>query len=384
MLDCQRHLFSIPRDVHYVNCAYMSPLLKSVEAAGIEGVRRKSRPWEIAGDDFFAPAEEVRAMAGRLVQAPLESVALTPAVSYGAAIVAGAIPLSRGQNVVLVGEEFPSVVYVWRERCRQTGAELRTVPRPEPGPAPGRRWNERLLEAIDRNTAALAITAVHWTDGTRFDLPALRRRTREVGAALIVDGTQSVGAQPFDFAALQPDALLCAGYKWLLGPYSLGFTVLGERLRDAEPLEHNWIARQDSENFAALVNYRDEFQPGARRFDVGERSNFALIPMLAEGLRQLLEWGPASIEDYCARLKAPLAKRLENSLYRMSDPSEQAAHLFGVPVPDAALLPRIQAELNRRNVHVSLRGSAIRLSPNVYNDAPDMETLAEALLAAAI
>jgi selenocysteine lyase/cysteine desulfurase len=383
MLDCHRQLFSIPDGVHYVNCAYMSPLLKAAEQAGLDGIRRKTRPWEIAAEEFFEPAEELRRMAGRLVNAPADAVALTPAVSYGAAIVAGAVPLSAGQNVVLPGEEFPSLVYIWRERCRQAGAEVRTVARPEPGPAPGRRWNQRLLEAIDRRTAAVTLTATHWTDGTRFDLDAIGRRAREVGAAFIVDGTQSVGAEPFDFAEIRPDALLCAGYKWLLGPYSLGVTVLGERFRGAEPLEHNWIARKDSENFAELVNYQDAFQPGARRFDVGERSNFALIPVLAEGLRQLLEWGPRAVQEYCAALSGPLEARLAESPFHLADPSERSAHLFGIRVSDPAALPRIQAELKRRRVFVSLRGTAIRVSPHLYNDAADLDALAEGLLAAA-
>jgi len=59
----------------------------------------------------------------------------------------------------------------------------------------------------------------------------------------------------------------------------LGFLYVAPRHQQGRPLEHNWIVRAGSENFAGLVNYRDEMQPGARRFDVGERSNFALMPM---------------------------------------------------------------------------------------------------------
>ena len=116
---------------------------------------------------------------------------------------------------------------------------------------------------------------MHWTDGTRFDLAAIGARAREVGAALVVDGTQSVGALPFDVQQLRPDALVCATYKWLMGPYSLGFAYLGPRFDDGEPLEETWIGRRGSENFKELVDYQDDYQPGALRYDVGERSNFA-------------------------------------------------------------------------------------------------------------
>lgn len=382
MIESQRHLFSIPDSVHYINCAFMAPLMKSVEEAGIAGVRSKSAPWKIGVDEFFAPGEELRRLAGRLVNAPPEQVALTPAVSYGTAIAANAITLRAGQNVVVPAEEFPSVIYGWRQRCQRDGATMRTVPRPEQDEAQGSAWNARLLEAIDQDTAVVALSIVHWTDGTLFDLESIGRRARDVGAVYIVDGTQSVGAYSFDFDAIRPDLLLCAGYKWLLGPYSLGVTVVGERFLDAEPFEHNWANRAQSENFSGLADYKDAYQPGARRYDVGERANFALVPMLNTALTQILEWGVDAIQEYCARLVALVESRLADSPYRLTAAGDRGAHLFGIRVPDPDRLPHIEDELRRRNVFVSLRGNSIRVSPHLYNTESDMAVLAEALLAA--
>ena len=84
---------------------------------------------------------------------------------------------------------------------------------------------------------------------------------------------------------MQPDFLVAATYKWLLGPYSLGFLYVAPTYRDGRPLEFNWIGRTGSEDFASLVDYHDAYQPGARRFDVGERSNIALMPMAVAALR---------------------------------------------------------------------------------------------------
>lgn len=135
MLNCQKHLFSLPEEITYLNNAYMSPLLKSVEQAGHEGIRMKSRPYEVSVGHFFDPVQ-------------------------------------------------------------------------------------RLKAAIDEHTALVTLGHVHWADGTLFDLKAIRRKTAEAGTWLVVDGTQSVGALPFDVQEIQPDALICAGYKWLMGPYS--------------------------------------------------------------------------------------------------------------------------------------------------------------------
>ena len=71
----------------------------------------------------------------------------------------------------------------------------------------------RVEAGVGARTAIVALPNVHWTDGTLFDLVAIGERCRDVGAALVVDATQSVGALPFDVAAVQPDVLICASYK---------------------------------------------------------------------------------------------------------------------------------------------------------------------------
>ena len=381
-MQCQRDLFSLPDGQHYLNCAYMSPLLKAVEIAGINGLRRKAIPAEIMPADFFDPAEALRLVFARLIHTSPERVALIPAVSYGMGIATYNLPLTPEQNVVIPGEEFPSNVYPWLEQCKRTRATLRRVDRPQEAHAPEKAWNTRFLEAIDTNTAVVALSSVHWTDGTLFELEQIGQRARDVGALFIVDGTQSVGALPFDFERVQPDLLVCAGYKWLLGPYQYSFAAVGERLLNGEPFEHNWINRKDSQNFSALINYQSEYQPGARRFDTGERSNFIMIPMLLTALKQIGEWGVNNIQHYCAQLSRALDQALDGTPYTVAPPHERAAHLFGVRIADAEQIPAILEALRQRQVYVSQRGASIRVSPHVYNTEADVQALAEALRAA--
>src|SRR5258708_33007537 len=82
-LPPQRHLFDIPDDVAFLNCAYISPLPKASVAAGEEGLRRKARPWTIVPNDFFTASESVRALFARLINANADDIAFAPAVSYG-------------------------------------------------------------------------------------------------------------------------------------------------------------------------------------------------------------------------------------------------------------------------------------------------------------
>jgi selenocysteine lyase/cysteine desulfurase len=220
---------------------------------------------------------------------------------------------------------------------------------------------------------------VHWTDGPRFDLKAIREKTLEVGAALVVDGTQSVGALPFDVEELQPDALVCAAYKWLLGPYSIGVGYYGQRYLDGMPLEETWIAREGSEDFRGLVDYQDAYQPGAVRFDVGERSNFILVPMVIAALRLVLEWDPGRIQAYTHRLAADLLEEATALGYAVEEDQWRVGHLFGIRMPEGVDLSVTKETLAREKVSASLRGSALRVAPYLYNDTSDMEALARVL-----
>ena len=381
MLGCKKEEFYLPRDFHFLNCAYLSPQSRRVEAAGLAALQRKRNPADIRPQDFFTESDRVRALFGRLIGANPQSVALIPSVSYGLASIAKNLPIGRSQKIVLLHEQFPSNVYTWRRLAGRHGAKLFTVIPPKAARAAV--WNERILDAIDRETAIVALPNVHWTDGTLFDLEAISERARSVGAALVIDGTQSVGALPFDVGRVRPDALICAGYKWLFGPYSTALAYFDERHHNGVPLEENWITRNRSEEFSRLVDYEDEYQPGAVRFDVGERSNFALLPMLSAALEQVLEWDPEHIQVYCRELTSGLIEEARTIGYELEDETGRAAHLFGIRMRAKGGEVRLREELEKRNVAVSVRGSAVRVAPHVYNDEHDVEALLDALRAAA-
>ncbi len=380
MLTCQKHLFDLADDLRYLNCAYMAPLLKSSAEAGGNAIARRRRPYHIMPTDFFTEVDQLRALFAQLIHCPdPQRIALVPAVSYGMAVVAKNLHPRPGQNLVVAQEQFPSNVYPWRTLAQEHGLDLRIVAPPPTLAQRGQQWNERIWETIDANTALLALPHVHWADGTKFELAALGQRIHEVGGLLVVDGTQSVGALDFDINKIKPDALVCAGYKWLMGPYSLGYAYFGERFDHGKPVEENWINRLHSEDFAGLVNYQDAYQPKALRYDVGERSNFILVPMALAALRQVLAWGTANIQAYCGQLLAPLVQALPALGYWLEQPEARANHLVGLRLPAGVPLATVRQVFAEHQLSVSIRGQAVRVAPHVYNTEADVA----ALLAAA-
>ncbi|MGH7505949.1 MAG: aminotransferase class V-fold PLP-dependent enzyme [Longimicrobiales bacterium] len=380
-LRCEKDRFTLPADIHYLNCAYMGPLTAAAQHAGVEAIARKGVPHTIGPADFFTDSDRARSLFARLIHADASRIAIIPAVSYGIATVARNANVSKGDNIVVLAEQFPSNVHAWRRLAVRNDAELRTVAAPRSARR-GEEWNAAVFEAIDDATAVVALPQVHWTDGTRFDLVRIGVRAREVGALFVIDGSQSIGAHPFDVTEIQPDAVICAAYKWLLGPYSVGLAYYGSRLDDGEPLEETWIGRRDSEDFRGLIHYRDEYQPGAVRYDVGERSNFILVPMMNAALEQVVAWTPERIQQYCERLMGGLIEEARALGFTLEDAAWRGAHLFGLRTPAGLDLEALQHALQERNISVSLRGSALRVSPNVYNDDSDAEALHGALRAA--
>ncbi len=373
MLPCQRHRFNVPADIVYLNCAYTSPLLHDAELAGQNAVEAKRTPWNITSEDFFANLETVRELFAKLIGCNSGDVAIIPAVSYGVALAAKNLPLQQGQVIVVLDDQFPSNVYSWRKLASRKGASLSTVQRPV-----NNDWTSAVLEAIGENTGVVAVPNCHWTDGTLLDLRQVGAKCRSVGASLVVDGTQSLGAMPFSVREVQADFVIATAHKWLLGPYSFGFCYVAPKWQGGIPLEENWLNRAGSEDFAGLVDYEDEYRPGARRFDVGEASNFILSPIAVAALQQILDWKVENIAGSLRTKTNLIAARAKKLGLRVADAQARSPHLLGLSMRNS--LPRdLSSLLAREKVYVSVRGNSIRVSPHLYNTEEDLERFFEIL-----
>jgi selenocysteine lyase/cysteine desulfurase len=369
----QRHRFDMPRNVHYLNCAYMSPLSDTVRAALAYGASKKAQPWTYRASDFFGYAEDFRESAAALMGTGPDNIAIVPSVSYALAIAAKNLPLAAGQSVIVLADQFPSNLYIWRERAREVGAHIVTVQRDA---ALG--WTAAVLAAIGPGTAIAALPHNHWADGGLLDLAAIGEKCRSVGAALVLDLTQSLGALPFDIASVQPDFAVSACYKWMMGPYGIGALYVSPKYHDGAPIEHGWANRAGAQDFSRLTDYRDDFQGGARRFDMGEKSNPPLLMAAKAGIDMLLEWGVANVSETLAAKTSAIADAARGIGLFADDIGVRAPHFlslrFAGDVP-GGLTDRLAAA----NVHVSLRGTSLRVTPHVYNDDADAAALIAAL-----
>ena len=139
------------------------------------------------------------------------------------------------------------------------------------------------------------------------------------------------------------------------------------------------MTREGSVDFAGLVNYTDRYREGAIRYDVGETSNFALTPMMVAALEQLLEWQPASIQEYGRSLAKGLLGEIREAGFSVAPDARRSGHIFGVRLPGDANVAALQRRLRERRVYASVRGDALRVSVHLFNDEGDIQALREAL-----
>jgi selenocysteine lyase/cysteine desulfurase len=376
MIANQRSLFDIPHDIAYFNCASLAPLMSSAMEAGRKAQASRARPWTVETDDWFYLVERRRELLATIIGASSENIALVPATSYGLATAARNLFAREGQRILLIAEDYPSAVYTWRRFCQRTGASIVTVKRPAE-----EDWTTAILAALDERVAIVQVPNVHWTDGAVIDLAVVAEQARAVQAKLVVDASQSLGVMPIDLATVRPDFIVAVGYKWLLGPFGLGYLYVADQWLDGEPLEENWINRVGSEDFAALVDYRDRYQNGARRFDVGERTAFETTPIAVAVLEQVEQWtAQALAETLCAKA-AQIANGAADLGIQLTTRATQISHMIGLAVAPEQIQETAQ-RLRDFNVFVGVRGSSIRVSPHVYSTDEDIARLISGLAAA--
>lgn len=299
-------------------------------------------------DDWHAELERCQRLAAQLLKVTPAEVSFVASASEALNLVARAVPLRAGDQVLMAADEFPSVSLAWSAAPR--GVDVVRVPVPQESAR-----TRVLVDAITPRTRIVAVSHVHWRTGTRVDLARLSAACRERDARLIVDGVQAVGA--LDVDASTADFYTASVFKWLLSGF--GLAVMVTRSSFAATLR------------PALLGYGNE--PPARTLAYGH-ANHPGICVLTATLEYLASLGWTAIHERVLRLTGLLIEQLEPLGVQVVTPREARAGIVSVAHPDAALCAQ---RLQQRNVRIELRGGLIRISPHFYNTETEVEQLAQ-------
>lgn len=368
-----RSEFPVTDEWAYLNHAALGPLPQRTVKAINDIVAALARPIESAVVPYRDLESTARESVARLVQGNPEMVAFTGSLAESISLAAAGIDWKPGDNVVIPRDEFPSVVYPFLNLARR-GVEVHYVDKD----AGGFTSLDLIRDAIDERTRALALSHVEFMTGFQNDLSAIGALCRERDILSIIDGTQSIGAQPIDILASGIDVIAAHAYKWLLSSFGLGVMHFSERA--IERIHPTYAGRLSVQAGSEDTDYQLKFRDGAQRYQTGGLNWITLAGFnTSAGLVQ--EADPAQTAKHTFDLTEHLLDGVAEVGYHVTSSRvpEHRSQIVSFSSGDQGVDAQVVAELERRNVAVCLRGRGIRVSPYFYNTIEDIDRLLESL-----
>ena len=337
--------------------------------------------------DMDVMRSAARPQIAKLIHADDGDIALVESTTHGLSLVANAIPLERGDRVIICDLEFLEVALPWIQKRSEAGIEIDVVPSRN-----GQISAEDIEPAISPKTRVLAVSSVQWNNGFRCDLDEVSRLCRARGIFLIVDAIQQIGAIPLDVQKTPVDALACGGHKWLLSPFGCGFLYLSPEFRArvkpplagylsvAEP-EDGWGTYFGTPSITPVSDYK--FVGNTRAWETGGTANYPGAIGLAESAALINEVGIQHIADHVLSLTDYLIDSLLRQQITVVTPTDRryrsgiVTFTLETSENNAALI----AFLQQHKVLVSLRYTSnvggVRVGCHLFNNRNDIDRLVD-------
>jgi cysteine desulfurase/selenocysteine lyase len=319
-------------------------------------------------DRHFAAVEACREVSARFVGLKAGEVSFCSCSSEAYNLLASALQLQSGDEVVVTDLDFPAGVTPWLRGeagamrvWKAAGGELRV---------------EDVLPLLNARTRLVQVSLVSFYNGHRLDWAPLREAVRAVapGALIAVDVTQALGR--VDLTGVDADIVISSTHKWSLGIH--GGCVIGVPERQADRLTTRaggWYHLSnafDADRFERVVA-----KAGAASFSVG-MPNFVSLYALDAALRYVEGVGLRAIGERAD----PLVREAHEGLLRLGlEPlcPLREGRPTGIVAFRHARSEAMHAALEEANVQVMHQAGRVRLALHGYNTAEDVARVLEVL-----
>jgi selenocysteine lyase/cysteine desulfurase len=359
--------------VTYLNLAGQSPVPKVAIKAIQNAIESKKFPYRVPDVEYFEGPNRVRRAISKLIGAKPEELALTAGASAGTAAVAYGLKWKPGDEVITASGEFPLQYGTWKPMEEREGITVKVV-----NASGAFHSAEDFIAAITPRTRLVSVSHVRFDNATMLEAGELAAACHAQGALLLLDVSQSCGAVQMDVTELGADFVVCAGYKWLLGPFGTGFFwCKQEQIARMQSGPFYWMGAAGVSNFADLATAPARPAPEARRWDAAETANFYNLAAFEAGIELVLRAGPDKVAEHNHLLIEQLFSRLPRDRSVAASPLERTRRgpygCFQARSPEKTL--QLYEKLRRENVITSLREGKIRVSPYLYNNERDIDRL---------
>ena len=366
--------FPILNHLDFYNHAGVSPLPR-VAADAFRRYAEQAETVAYVGTGWYRDIEQLRSLAGSMINAHRDEIAFVKNTSEGIATVANGLEWRPGDRIVTTAVEYPANIYPWMDVAQRVGVELVMVP--EQAIPSGRRQvplGDILKEAGHPRTRLVTLSHVEFATGQRHDLAAVGEFCRKSGKLLCVDAIQSMGVLPLDVQAMNIDFLSADGHKWMLGPEGAGiFYCRREHLAKIRPLVMGWMNVINADQYG---DYDFTLKPTAARFECGSHNVPGFLGLKAS-LELLDSLGIPAVSQRLKTLTDRLIAGLQAKGYTVISPrnAEQWSGIvsFASGTHDHSAI--CQALRDQHRTEIVLREGRLRCSPHFYNTEAQMDRL---------
>jgi cysteine desulfurase/selenocysteine lyase len=302
------------------------------------------------------------AEAAKLLNCSPDEITYIKNTTEGINIAADALPLHPGDEILVLGNEYPANLLPWLKK-RRDGLNVRVIAGTDSVQA-----YEDLVAAINPATKAIAISAIQYYDGYETDLGQLSRICREKDIFLVLDAVQKVGIRKIDLQQTSVDFLFCGGQKYLQAGMGIGFMYINKDILNE--LNHPRVGIRSMEGFAG-----DSYtlKPSAARFQDGTQ-NMSGIVALHASLKYINEQGIDIIEHKSLGKLRQIKNILREYEIPFIDHGDKQGNIISMQVPDPQSL---FVYLKDRNVYIKAIKDVARLSFIHETTLEDAEILAK-------
>lgn len=368
--------FSLDPQHTWLNVASEGPMPIKAKEALQEAMAWKSAPHLLTIPKFQQVPVELKKTIASLVHVDKDDVILGNSATYGLHLLANGLEFKPGDEIILLQNDFPTDILPWLSleakgvRVHQLKAQNHVL------------TPEEIKKALSTRTKLICLPFVHSFSGFRQDIAAIGKLCRAHGIIFVVNVSQAAGAFELDLRQWEVDAVVCAGYKWLLGPYGTGFCWIKKEIRQQLHYAQNyWISLMDegSLNTEGPLHLKEDHS--ARRYDVFGTANFFNFVPWKASIEYLLSIGLDKVQRHNQQLADTMIDGIDpRSVVLISPfPKKERTNIIVFSCKDASQNARLFDFLTVKGFHLALWKNKLRVSPHLYNTSEEIKGLLAAL-----
>ncbi len=320
----------------------------------------------------YETLDQHRSELARYVGCQKDELAITHNATEAMSIIAGGMPLAKGDEILLTDQEHPSGREPWRVREAKGEVTVREVKLPLPPENPA-QLADIVVSAIGPKTRVLSFSGITSPTGLLMPIREICDAARARGVITVVDGAHMTGQVPYRIADMNCDYFAGSPHKWLFAPVGSGLLYIREERLD---LHYPVIA---------TAGWDDKSLKAGRFMRFGT-NNRAIVEGFMAGLHFAQAIGPERIYQRIHELAKNTYARARALPYtEMVTPEDDSMYgslvTFRLKLPEKKL-ERLWQLCDERLIWTT-KNARLRLSTHIHTRRSDLDLFFETLSEAA-